>query len=72
VEYYRGGAAEPHLADVGKEREPGESAEVLPDKEVTVSPDEVLPGAAQALQLPGDALREVGALVIPDPGLEGT
>ena len=70
VEYHCGGSPEPHLADVRKQGEPGELAEVLSDEEVTVPPDEELPRAAQTLQLPGDALREVGALVIPDPGLE--
>ena len=70
MEYYGRRAPEPNLADVRKERKPGESAEVLTYQEVAVSPDEELSGAAQALQLPGDALGEVGALVIPDPGLE--
>ena len=70
MEYHRGGAPEPHFADVRKEREPRQIAEVLPDKEVAVSSYEVLTGAAQVLQLPGDALREIRPLVIPDPGLE--
>ena len=47
MEYHRGGAPEPHFADVRKEREPRQIAEVLPDKEVAVSSYEVLTGAAQ-------------------------